>query len=206
MSKPSVLRLDRAARIVAGTGHPLAGRVPSAPDRCVTTNPTVADPSAETTFDRGRDLTRRAALSAAARLLGLIIAAVLSLSPVSARAQIYWQVPAGDWSTVANWGSVVPTGTDAAYIVNGGTATVTQLNATCGTLSLGGSTGSGSVQMTGGSLSVNCDETVGDSWHRHLQRSPAGQIVSPMISILATTLAAAARTISAATDSWLQPT
>jgi autotransporter-associated beta strand protein len=129
----------------------------------VTTNPTVADPSAETTFDRGRDLTRRAALSAAARLLGLIIAAVLSLSPVSARAQIYWQVPAGDWSTVANWGSVVPTGTDAAYIVNGGTATVTQLNATCGTLSLGGSTGSGSVQMTGGSLSVNCDETVGDS-------------------------------------------
>ena len=45
------------------------------------------------------------------------------------------------------------TGTDA-YIVNGGTANVTTTGDGCGTLSLGSTAGSGTVQMTGGSLSA----------------------------------------------------
>ena len=61
----------------------------------------------------------------------------------------------------------MPTGSDTAYVVNGGTVNVTQLGETCGTLSLGNSAGSGTVWMTGGSLSATAvlygGEFVGDS-------------------------------------------
>ena len=47
----------------------------------------------------------------------------------------------------------MPGNYDVGYIINGGTAAVTQSSLTCGTISLGGAAG-GSVQMTGGSLST----------------------------------------------------
>ncbi|MGA2256244.1 MAG: autotransporter-associated beta strand repeat-containing protein, partial [Thermoguttaceae bacterium] len=68
----------------------------------------------------------------------------------------------GDWLDPLNWGGTLPTGTDAAYIANGGTANVTSIGPICGTLSLGGSAGSGSVDMTDGSLSAGW-QYVGDS-------------------------------------------
>jgi autotransporter-associated beta strand protein len=81
-------------------------------------------------------------------------------------ANVSWNVPAGqsgNWSTGTNWTGGAPTSSSTAYIVNGGTATVTALNATCGTLSLGSSAGSGAVQMTTGSLSAVNNEYIGDS-------------------------------------------
>ena len=79
------------------------------------------------------------------------------------RADVTWQVSSGDWSVAGNWGGVLPTGTDTAYVVNGGTVAVSQPSETCGTLSLGSNAGSGSAQMTGGCLSVILYEYVGNS-------------------------------------------
>ena len=91
--------------------------------------------------------------------------AVVLLGSLQAHAQVYWSNTAsGDWSNVDNWsGDLVPTITSNAWIVNGGTAAVTTMNATCGTLSLGSNAGSGAVQMTGGSLSVRGYEYVGNA-------------------------------------------
>jgi hypothetical protein len=76
------------------------------------------------------------AVRSAAALASFV--AVLLMGWVPAHAQIYWSNSAGDWSSAGNWSSsLVPTGTDNAWIVNGGTANVTQLSETCGTLSLG---------------------------------------------------------------------
>ena len=84
-------------------------------------------------------------------------AAVLLMASLPARADVYWTLPAGqagDWSAASNWAGTLPTGNDTAYVVNGGTATITMPGEICGTLSLGGSTGSGTVQMTDGGLST----------------------------------------------------
>ena len=64
----------------------------------------------------------------------------------------FWQVTSGTWSTLSNWGGTLPTAGDTAYIVNSGTANVTGLGATCGTLSLGNGGGSGTVLMSAGSF------------------------------------------------------
>ena len=75
-----------------------------------------------------------------------------------------WQAAAGDWSVATNWsGSALPTGSDTAYIIGNDAAAITLPGATCSTLSLGGSGGSGNVQMSGGSLSVGFSELVGDA-------------------------------------------
>ncbi len=63
----------------------------------------------------------------------------------------------------SNWGGTLPGPSDTAYIVNGGTATINMPGEFCGTLPLGGTAGSGTVQMTGGSLCVTSYEYVGDS-------------------------------------------
>jgi hypothetical protein len=98
----------------------------------------------------------------------LATAAVLGASEARGANRV-WQVSSGDWSTSANWGGAVPAAGDWAYIENGGIATI-DLNATCGTLSLGEIAGSGAVQMTagslttiGGMLSPQGFELVGDS-------------------------------------------
>ena len=81
----------------------------------------------------------------------------------SLRADVTWSVQSGDWSIASNWGGTAPTGSDTAWIVNGGTATISQLGETFGTLSLGSSAGSGTVQITAGSLATTGNEYVGDS-------------------------------------------
>jgi hypothetical protein len=90
--------------------------------------------------------------------------AVMLFGSLQAHAQVYWSKSSGDWSGASNWiGNLVPTSTATAYINNGGTAGITQLGETCGTLSLGSSAGSGTVQMTGGSLYVAANEYVGNT-------------------------------------------
>ena len=79
-----------------------------------------------------------------ARVL-LATAAALVASDAWGEGQYYWQAASGDWSSTADWGGILPTGSDAAYIANGGTVGVSQLGGTCGTLSLGGSAGSGTL-------------------------------------------------------------
>ena len=94
---------------------------------------------------------------------GLILVACAA----TARANVAWTLTTtGDWSAPSDWsGGAVPTSSDNADIFNGGTATITQTGAVCYNLSLGNTAGSGSVQMTGGSLTVSTwySEFVGDS-------------------------------------------
>ncbi len=71
-----------------------------------------------------------------------------------------WQVASGDWSVASNWGGTMPSGTnDDAYVANGGTASVS-LGGISNNLYLG-STGTGTIQMSAGSLSVAQYEFVG---------------------------------------------
>ncbi len=78
-------------------------------------------------------------------------------------ADIYWQPFSGDWSIASNWGGVLPGVNDAAYVVNGGTASITQPGATCNSLLLGNLSGSGAVAMTGGGLTASYYESIGDT-------------------------------------------
>jgi fibronectin-binding autotransporter adhesin len=64
----------------------------------------------------------------------------------------YWQVSTGDWSVASNWGGTLPDSSSIAIVTNNGTANITLLGATCGTLSLGSGAGSGSVLLSAGSL------------------------------------------------------
>ena len=94
-------------------------------------------------------------------------APVVLVASLPARGQDYWSLPAGaagDWSIGSNWVSgSVPVSGDSVYIVNGGTVNVTQLGETCGTLSLGSSAGSGTVNMSGGGFSATQYAYVGNS-------------------------------------------
>ncbi len=92
---------------------------------------------------------------------GFVAAALIASREV--RADVSWNVPSGDWSVPSNWGGTLPTGSDTAYIVNGGTVAITLPGELCGTLSLGSSAGSGTLQMTGGSLSATSTQYVGYS-------------------------------------------
>ncbi len=92
-----------------------------------------------------------------ARGLAVILVAVAAILAVSdsRAANYYWAMSQpGDWSNSACWsGSSVPTSNDSAYIVNGGTVTITKSGETCLSLTLGG-TGTGAIQMNSGSLFV----------------------------------------------------
>ena len=98
-------------------------------------------------------------------VFALAAAAVLLAATPQAQGQgtFLWNaLPSGDWATAIDWaGGIGPTGSDNAYIFNGGTANITTaLDAAPGAaanyLSLGdsGSTTSGAVLMSGGSLTV----------------------------------------------------
>ncbi|MGO9110647.1 MAG: autotransporter-associated beta strand repeat-containing protein [Thermoguttaceae bacterium] len=87
---------------------------------------------------------------------------LLGAAATQAPAATYSWVPSsGDWATSSNWGGIPPGTADTALIDNGGTATVSQPTAACGTLSLGDSRGSGTVGITTGSLTASLAEDVG---------------------------------------------
>jgi autotransporter-associated beta strand protein len=89
-------------------------------------------------------------LSAVLRATFIVAAILLVASPLHA-ASYTWRVQSGNWSAASNWGGTVPGSGDSAYIVNGGTTTISTTMPSCGTISLGTSSGTGCVQMTGGS-------------------------------------------------------
>jgi len=88
----------------------------------------------------------------AAALAGF--AAAVLMTSLQAHADVFWSTSAGDWSVPSNWGGTIPTSGDNAWVVNGGTATITQSGEACGALTLGNSAGRGAVQMGNGSLSL----------------------------------------------------
>jgi autotransporter-associated beta strand protein len=89
------------------------------------------------------------------RLLRFLATAVLILSSSIIEAATYsWNVSSGDWSTPSNWGGTEPTAIDTARIENKGKAVITQSGETCNDLWIADYY-SGSVEMTGGTLSVS---------------------------------------------------
>jgi autotransporter-associated beta strand protein len=84
----------------------------------------------------------------------ILVAWVLFIPDVNAADDI-WNVQTGYWSVGSNWDNGVPTSSTTAYINNGGTVKITT-SSVCDILTLGkDSANSGTVQMTGGSFSVN---------------------------------------------------
>ncbi len=117
-------------------------------------------------------------------LLGIVAAGLLfEASPVARGASYYWQVQSGDWSVASNWGGTMPTSSDTAYIVNGGTATITQLGEVCGTMSLGNNVGTGTVLMTSGSLLTINNFNVGDSGTGIFTQSGGTNTVSSQLNL-----------------------
>jgi autotransporter-associated beta strand protein len=90
------------------------------------------------------------------RLAGIVVLLALITSPLLAT-DTSWVLPAGqsgDWSVGLNWTAGVPNSSIDAWIGNGGTATVSSI-ANCNSLQLGTTAGSGTLRITGGSLSMN---------------------------------------------------
>ncbi len=127
-----------------------------------------------------RSSCRAARLSAAS--FASFLAVVLMVLP-SARADVYWSATSGDWSVGSNWGGTLPSGGVSAWIINGGTANVTQLGETCGTLSLGGSAGSGTVQMASGNLSSTAIQYVGNSGSGVFMQSGGNNTVGSQLDV-----------------------
>ncbi len=88
------------------------------------------------------------------------ILATLAASTRTVRADVTWTSQSGDWSVATNWSPNIPTINDQAYVVNGGTVSVTQ-NEINNELLVGASVGTSSVVMTAGKLSTNFNEIIG---------------------------------------------
>jgi autotransporter-associated beta strand protein len=91
-----------------------------------------------------------------------LAASLLLLSiALPVRAVTNWQHSpdqADDWWVAQNWDGGVPTSGSTANIANGGTATIASGLANFYYLYLGGDTGTGTVNMTGGSINVSATE------------------------------------------------
>ncbi len=112
-----------------------------------------------------RRRTRRRWFAPPMTRFALAAATILVCAASQAQGSSYsWSVQSGDWLTATNWGGTTPGTADTAYIINGGTAAITLPGAACNTLYLGdpNSTNSGTIQMSGGSLSVSWDEFLGN--------------------------------------------
>jgi autotransporter-associated beta strand protein len=83
--------------------------------------------------------------------LGLTAILTGGSGPAQAATCSWTAVSSSDWSLPGSWsGGSPPTSNDDAWIVNGGTVTVSSPGDVCNTLSLGSTAGSGTVQMNGG--------------------------------------------------------
>ena len=82
----------------------------------------------------------------------VLMAATAVLGASAAQGQIVWQSTSGDWSSAINWSTgLVPTGTDSAFLGNGGTISITQLGEASGTLNID----NGAIIMSSGGLASN---------------------------------------------------
>ena len=90
---------------------------------------------------------------------------------------VYWSTSSGEaWSAVGSWGLCAIL--DDAYIINGGTVTVTNVDsaAVCKNLWLGdpNSSNSGTMLMSGGNLSPQLNENVGNLGAVHVFMQTGG--------------------------------
>jgi hypothetical protein len=86
-------------------------------------------------------------------VLGILVLAAL---PVHADLITWTNTAGGDWSLASNWSpNEVPQSTDAAFITNNGTYTVTvTASESVSTLTLGGASGTQTLSLSSGSLTV----------------------------------------------------
>jgi autotransporter-associated beta strand protein len=88
----------------------------------------------------------------------LILVVGISCAAAANAADLNWNVTSGDWSDPSNWNlSRLPTISDQVNIQNGGTVLITQPGALACYLNIGGSTGSGSIDMTSGEITVKAE-------------------------------------------------
>lgn len=88
--------------------------------------------------------------------------AAASLFATSALAQTTWSNPGtGDWYTGTNWSDGAPTGSTSATIGLGGTSTISSGSASAGLVILGDTTGTGALNLTGGSLTTGSHLVLG---------------------------------------------
>src|SRR5271157_3769394 len=86
----------------------------------------------------------------------LLTAATLGI-PEAWGANLTWQASSGDWSIASNWGGTLPTGIDAAYLMTGGTNSVTSY------LYVGNATGSrGTYNLSGSGWLSASSEFIGN--------------------------------------------
>jgi autotransporter-associated beta strand protein len=87
-----------------------------------------------------------------------ILAAWILFAPAANAADLNWNTTSGDWSDPSNWNlNRSPTISDQVNIQNGGTVLITQPGALACYLNIGGSTGSGSIDMTSGDITVKAE-------------------------------------------------
>jgi len=103
-----------------------------------------------------------------------ILIAILSFGN-SGWASTVW-TGTGDWSLdSSNWSNGEPTSGDSAYIDGGASAsnfvTITQSGEVCANLSVGINKGTGTINMTSGSLAVGVDEYIGRKGVGHINQS-----------------------------------
>ena len=110
-------------------------------------------------------------------------AAVVLLMSLPARADVSWSTSSGDWSVAWNWGGTLPGSNDTAYIINGGTATISMPGEVCGALALGGTAGSGTVQMTAGGQVSAYAEWIGAPGATGLFQQTGGANAVSLLSI-----------------------
>ncbi len=86
----------------------------------------------------------------------LIVGVLMSLAPCVAKATsgVYWDVTSGTWSDTDNWIGGTPSSSSTVVIINGGTALLpANVSGFYNTLSLGSSSGTDKLIVSGGSLS-----------------------------------------------------
>jgi fibronectin-binding autotransporter adhesin len=117
--------------------------------------------------------------------------AYIGNTSVGAEWGTYWILPAGQsgtWLQEDSWDNGIPDRVTLAFVTNGGTATITTSNrAYCGNLTLGDSSGSGAIEMSGGTLNTTDTEFVGsESGNGGLFLQSAGTNTTPALSIAST--------------------
>ena len=92
------------------------------------------------------------------RLTRLAVMALLVSGGAARAAELCWtNATGGNWSVAGNWNpNQVPGGADHAYLTNNGSYTVTvSANTAVNLLTLGGDTGTQTLELSGGTLTLS---------------------------------------------------
>lgn len=121
--------------------------------------------------------------------LAASLAVIAGLMPAAdGAATTTWQyAPAtpGDWFAAANWTAGLPDASSSAYVQNGGTVQIGAGQAVAGTMFLGNGGGAGTLEQTGGSLTLGQSILLGTGAGSlgTYTLSGSGQVTTPYIYI-----------------------